>query len=75
MINYAAKTRKAYLINNFDKILNSLNTLHSTVETMTLFVNDQALTLPDDLNIRIELNFPTFESDVIPASIIYHFDF
>lgn len=42
MINYAAKTRKAYLINNFDKILNSLNTLHSTVETMTLFVNDQA---------------------------------
>ena len=42
MINYAAKARKAYLINNFDKILNSLNTLHSTVETMTLFVNDQA---------------------------------
>lgn len=42
MINYAAKVRKAYLINNFDKILNSLNTLHSTVETMTLFVNDQA---------------------------------
>lgn len=41
-INYAAKTRRAYLINNFDKILNSLNTLHSTVETMTLFVNDQA---------------------------------
>lgn len=39
-----------------------------------MFVNDQALTLPDDLNIRIELNFPTFESDVIPASIIYHFD-
>ena len=39
---YAAKTRRAYLINNFDKILNSLNTLHSTVETMTLFVNDQA---------------------------------
>lgn len=36
------KARKAYLINNFDKILNSLNTLHSTVETMTLFVNDQA---------------------------------
>ena len=35
-----------------------------------MFVNDQALTLPDDLNIRIELNFPTFESDVIPASII-----
>lgn len=30
------------MINNFDKILNSLNTLHSTVETMTLFVNDQA---------------------------------
>lgn len=42
MINYAAKARKTYLINNFDKILNSLNTLHSTVETMTLFVNDQA---------------------------------
>lgn len=42
MINYAAKARKVYLINNFDKILNSLNTLHSTVETMTLFVNDQA---------------------------------
>lgn len=42
MINYAAKVRKAYLINNFDKILNSLNTLHLTVETMTLFVNDQA---------------------------------
>lgn len=42
MINYAAKAREAYLINNFDKILNSLNTLHSTVETMTLFVNDQA---------------------------------
>lgn len=42
MINYAAKARRAYLINNFDKILNSLNTLHSTVETMTLFVNDQA---------------------------------
>ena len=42
MINYAAKARKAYLINNFDKILNSLNTLHSAVETMTLFVNDQA---------------------------------
>ena len=42
MINYAEKARKAYLINNFDKILNSLNTLHSTVETMTLFVNDQA---------------------------------
>lgn len=42
MINYAAKAKKAYLINNFDKILNSLNTLHSTVETMTLFVNDQA---------------------------------
>lgn len=42
MINYAAKVRRAYLINNFDKILNSLNTLHSTVETMTLFVNDQA---------------------------------
>lgn len=42
MINYAAKARKAYLINNLDKILNSLNTLHSTVETMTLFVNDQA---------------------------------
>lgn len=41
-INYAAKARRAYLINNFDKILNSLNTLHSTVETMTLFVNDQA---------------------------------
>lgn len=41
-INYAAKARKTYLINNFDKILNSLNTLHSTVETMTLFVNDQA---------------------------------
>lgn len=36
------KARRAYLINNFDKILNSLNTLHSTVETMTLFVNDQA---------------------------------
>lgn len=42
MINYAAKAKRAYLINNFDKILNSLNTLHSTVETMTLFVNDQA---------------------------------
>lgn len=42
MINYAAKARRAYLINNFDKILNSLNTLHSTVETITLFVNDQA---------------------------------
>lgn len=41
-INYAAEARRAYLINNFDKILNSLNTLHSTVETMTLFVNDQA---------------------------------
>lgn len=39
-----------------------------------MFVNDRALTLPDDLSIRIELNFPVFENDVIPASIIYHFD-
>ena len=39
-----------------------------------MFVNDRPLTLPDDLRIRIELNFPVFENDAIPASIIYHFD-
>lgn len=41
MTNYATEARRSYLINNFDKILNSLNSLHSTVETMGLFVNDQ----------------------------------
>lgn len=41
MTNYATEARRSYLINNFDKIPNSLNSLHSTVETMGLFVNDQ----------------------------------
>lgn len=41
MTNYATEARRSYLINNFDKILNSLNSLHSTVEAMGLFVNDQ----------------------------------
>ena len=41
MTNYATEARRSYLVNNFDKILNSLNSLHSTVEAMGLFVNDQ----------------------------------
>ena len=41
MTNYATEARRSYLINNFDKILNSLNSLHSTIEAMGLFVNDQ----------------------------------
>lgn len=41
MTNYATEARRSYLVNNFDKILNSLNALHSTVEAMGLFVNDQ----------------------------------
>lgn len=41
MTNYATEARRSYLVNNFDKILNSLNSLHSTVEAMELFVNDQ----------------------------------
>lgn len=39
-----------------------------------MFINDRSLTLSDDLSIRIELNFPIFESDAIPGSLIYHFD-
>lgn len=41
MINYAIEARRSYLVNNFEKILSSLNSLHSTVEAMGLFVNDQ----------------------------------
>lgn len=39
-----------------------------------MFINAQALVLPDDLSIRVELNFPAFENDSIPASIVYQFD-
>lgn len=39
-----------------------------------MFINAQPLRLPDDLSIRVELNFPAFENDSIPASVVYQFD-
>ena len=39
-----------------------------------MFVNNSPLVLPTDLKIRVEINSPAFESDVIPASIVYYFN-
>lgn len=39
-----------------------------------MFIHNQPLYLPADLKIRIEINSPAFESDSLPASIIYYFD-
>lgn len=39
-----------------------------------MFIHNQPLYLPADLKIRIEINSPAFETDSLPASIIYYFD-
>lgn len=39
-----------------------------------MFVNNKPLVLPTDLKIRVEINSPAFESDVIPSSIVYYFN-
>lgn len=39
-----------------------------------MFVNNKPLVLPSDLKIRVEINSPAFESDVIPSSIVYYFN-
>lgn len=39
-----------------------------------MYVDSSPLLLPDDLSIRVELNFPAFETDSIPASVVYQFD-
>lgn len=39
-----------------------------------MFIYNQPLYLPSDLRIRIEINSPAFETDSLPASIIYYFD-
>lgn len=39
-----------------------------------MYIENSQLVLTEDLSIRIELNFPAFESDSIPASIVYQFD-
>lgn len=39
-----------------------------------MFVESLRLVLPDDLSVRVELNFPAFETDSIPASVVYQFD-
>ena len=39
-----------------------------------MFINNKPLVLPSDLKIRVEINSPAFESDVIPSSIVYYFN-
>lgn len=39
-----------------------------------MFIDSVRLVVPDDLSIRVELNFPAFETDSIPASVVYQFD-
>lgn len=39
-----------------------------------MFIDNTPLVLPTDLKIRVEINSPAFETDVIPASIVYYFD-
>ena len=39
-----------------------------------MFINNKPLVPPSDLKIRVEINSPAFESDVIPSSIVYYFN-
>lgn len=39
-----------------------------------MFIGNRQLNLPKDIQIRIELNSPAFETDGIPASVVHYFD-